>query len=109
MDIAPAEQSAARRLVLAASDHVLDIGCGDSLATAGFEIVSERERRDVALADFARQQARTGAGPATLGVHTFMAARRPEMVHNMSESISAGRISPVELITRMVGPKLKRL
>jgi ubiquinone/menaquinone biosynthesis C-methylase UbiE len=75
----------------------------DALSSAGFAIVSERERRDVALDYFARQRAQGGtAGPAALGVHTLMGARRPEMVRNMSESISAGRISPVELVARKI-------
>jgi len=74
----------------------------DALAAAGFEIVSERERRDVALAYFARQRAQVAAAPAALGVHTLMGARRPEMVRNMSESIAAGRIAPVEMIARKV-------
>ncbi|HKS60799.1 MAG TPA: methyltransferase domain-containing protein [Xanthobacteraceae bacterium] len=72
----------------------------DALVAAGFEIVSERERRDVALDYFARQRAQVAAAPAALGVHTLMGARRPEMVRNMSESISAGRIAPVEMIAR---------
>jgi SAM-dependent methyltransferase len=78
----------------------------EALLNAGFDIVSERERRDVALAYFARQQAQTAAGPAPLGVHTLMGGRRPEMVRNMSESISVGRISPVELIARKVEVQL---
>jgi SAM-dependent methyltransferase len=72
----------------------------DALSSAGFEIASERERRDVALAYFARQRAQSAAGPAALGVHTLMGARRPDMVRNMSESISDGRIAPVEIIAR---------
>lgn len=73
----------------------------DALSKAGFEIVSERDRRDVALDYFARQKAQAAAtGPAPLGVHTLMGARRPEMIRNMSESISDGLIAPVEIIAR---------
>jgi ubiquinone/menaquinone biosynthesis C-methylase UbiE len=73
----------------------------DALSAAGFEIVSERERRDVALEYFALQRAQVAAAAsAALGVHTLMGARRPEMVRNMSESIAAGRIAPVEIIAR---------
>ena len=72
----------------------------DALCAAAFEIVSERERRDVALDYFARQRAQAAAGPLPLGVHTLMGARRPELVRNMSESIAAGRIAPVEIIAR---------
>ena len=74
----------------------------EALAAAGFEIVSERERRDVAIDYFARQRAQVSAGPAPLGVHTLMGARRPELVRNMSESIAAGRIAPVEIIARKI-------
>jgi SAM-dependent methyltransferase len=72
----------------------------DLLSSVGFEVVSERDRRDVALDYFARQRVQAADRPAALGVHTLMGARRPEMVRNMSESISAGRISPVEVIAR---------
>lgn len=73
----------------------------DALSAAGFEIVSDRNRRDVALDYFAQQRAQVAAaGPAALGVHTLMGVRRPEMVRNMSESIAAGRIAPVEIIAR---------
>jgi len=72
----------------------------DTLSAAGFEILSECERRDVALDHFARQRAQAAARPAPLGVHTLMGARRPELVRNMSESIAAGRIAPVEIIAR---------
>ncbi|WP_439402005.1 class I SAM-dependent methyltransferase [Bradyrhizobium sp. DASA03068] len=72
----------------------------DALSTAGFELMSDRQRRDVALEYFARQRAQVAAGPVALGVHTLMGARRPEMVRNMSEGISDGRITPVEIIAR---------
>jgi ubiquinone/menaquinone biosynthesis C-methylase UbiE len=72
----------------------------DMLSATGFEILSERQRRDVALDYFARQRARTATGTAALGVQTLMGTRRPQMVRNMSESISAGRIAPVEIIAR---------
>jgi ubiquinone/menaquinone biosynthesis C-methylase UbiE len=72
----------------------------DALSAAGFEIISERNRRDVALDYFARQRARAATGTAALGVQTLMGARRPQMVRNMSESISAGGIAPVEVIAR---------
>jgi ubiquinone/menaquinone biosynthesis C-methylase UbiE len=72
----------------------------DALSAAGFEILSERDGRHVALDHFARQRAQTAARPATLGVHTLMGARRPEMVRNMSETIAAGRIAPVEIVAR---------
>ena len=72
----------------------------DALSAAGFQILSERERRDAALDYFARQRAQVATGPAALGVHTLMGERRPEMVRNMSETIAAGRIAPVEIVAR---------
>lgn len=72
----------------------------DALSAAGFEILSERQRRDVALDYFARQRAQAVTGPAALGVHILMGARRPEMVRNMSDGISAGLIAPIEIIVR---------
>jgi hypothetical protein len=72
----------------------------DALSAAGFEIVSERQRRDVALDYFARQRAQSAKGRAVLGVQTLMGARRPQMVQNMTESISASLIAPVEIIAR---------
>lgn len=70
----------------------------DALLTAGFEILSERERRDAALDHFARQRGQVTNVPAALGIHTLMGERRPEMVRNMSEAIVAGRIAPVEIV-----------
>lgn len=72
----------------------------DMLSAAGFEILSERRRREFALDYFERQRAQAATAPAALGVHTLFGARRPQMVRNMSESISAGRIAPVEIIAR---------
>jgi ubiquinone/menaquinone biosynthesis C-methylase UbiE len=72
----------------------------DTLSAAGFEILSERQQRDVALEYFARQRAQAATGRTVLGVQTLMGARRPEMVRNMSESIADGRIAPVEIIAR---------
>jgi SAM-dependent methyltransferase len=74
----------------------------DALTAAGFEILSERECRDVAVAYFERQRAQVAAagGPPPLGVHTLMGARRPELVRNMTANIIAGRIAPVEIIAR---------
>lgn len=74
----------------------------NALVAAGFKIVSERERRDVAVAYFARQrkQMADASGPPPLGVHTLMGERRPDLVRNMTEGITAGRIAPVEIVAR---------
>ena len=74
----------------------------DALATAGFEILSERNRRDFALAYFKQLQSRASAatGPGPLGLHTLMGERRQDQVRNMIESISIGRIAPFEFVAR---------
>jgi len=72
----------------------------EALSAAGFEFISERNRRDVALNYFAQQRANAATGSTALGVQTLMGARRPQMVRNMIETISAGRIAPVEIIAR---------
>ena len=69
-----------------------------ALAATGFDLISERNRRDFALAYFAGQKAATGA-PPPLGLHTLMGARRKE-VQNMIVNISAGIIAPVELVAK---------
>jgi ubiquinone/menaquinone biosynthesis C-methylase UbiE len=75
-----------------------------ALLSAGFEIVSERSRKDFALAYFDEQQAKLAAAstPPPLGLHTLMGERRPSQVRNMIQAISAGLIVPVELITRRI-------
>jgi ubiquinone/menaquinone biosynthesis C-methylase UbiE len=75
-----------------------------ALHRAGFEILSERNRRDFALAYFNDLRSRTPAAgvPAPLGLQTLMGERRPHQIKNMFESISAGIIAPVELIVRKV-------
>lgn len=75
-----------------------------ALRSAGFEILAERSRRDFALAYFAEQRAKVAAGetPASIGFHTLMGERRPAQVRNMFDSVSAGRIAPVELIARKI-------
>ncbi len=75
-----------------------------SLQRAGFEILSERNRRDFGLAYFndLRSRAPAATAPAPLGLHTLMGERRPHQIKNMLESISSGTIAPVELIARKV-------
>ncbi|WBL77272.1 methyltransferase domain-containing protein [Bradyrhizobium xenonodulans] len=73
-----------------------------ALQRAGFEILSERNRKDFALAYFADLRARSlpagVAGP--LGLHTLMGERRQDQIRNMMTCISKGIIAPCELIAR---------
>jgi SAM-dependent methyltransferase len=73
-----------------------------ALERAGFEILSERNRRDFALAYFEglRSSALTASGPAPLGLHTLMGDRRQDQIKNMIASLAKGVIAPVELIAR---------
>jgi ubiquinone/menaquinone biosynthesis C-methylase UbiE len=73
-----------------------------ALQSAGFEILSERNRREFALAYFndLRSRGEAASTPAPLGLHTLMGERRQDQIKNMIESISTGIIAPVELIVR---------
>ena len=73
-----------------------------ALESAGFEILSERNRKDFALAYFndLRSRAQVASTPAPLGLHTLMGEKRQAQITNMIESISAGIIAPIELIAR---------
>lgn len=75
-----------------------------ALKAAGFEVVSERNRREYALDFFAKLRARMAAagGPPPLGLHVLMGEGRAEKMANMVENISKGRIAPVEMIARKV-------
>jgi hypothetical protein len=74
----------------------------EALQAAGFAVTAERNRRDFALAFFAELRAKTAAagGPPPLGLHLLMGKSTPEKVQNMIDTISKGRIAPVELIAR---------
>jgi ubiquinone/menaquinone biosynthesis C-methylase UbiE len=72
-----------------------------ALQSAGFEILSERDRTDFALTHFHLQSKMAASErPPPLGLHTLMGERRRDQVRNMIESISAGRIAPIEMIAR---------
>lgn len=66
-----------------------------ALERAGFEILSERNRKDFALGYFADQKARaTAAGAAAaLGLQTLMGEKRQEQIRNMMTCISKGIIA----------------
>lgn len=73
-----------------------------ALEQAGFEILSERNRKDFALAYFADQKARSAAAgtAGALGLHTLMGERRQDQIRNMVTCISNGIIAPCELVAR---------
>ena len=71
-----------------------------ALERAGFNILSERNRRDFALDFFAQLQARmvNADGPSPLGLHILMGSTAPMKVKNMIENISRNIIAPVEIV-----------
>lgn len=74
------------------------------LEEAGFELVTERDRREFALEFFSELQARAASrhGPPPLGIHILMGRTAPDKVSNMIANVSAGLIAPVELVARKV-------
>lgn len=71
------------------------------LTAAGFTMVSERVRRDFALEFFRQMRERLRLrGPSPLGLQLLMGANAGEKIANLTSSIEAGRLAPVEIITR---------
>ena len=73
-----------------------------ALMAAGFTIVSERNRREFALAFFERLKADAAVaeGPPPLGLHILMGKETPTKIQNMIENVSRNRVAPIELIAR---------
>jgi SAM-dependent methyltransferase len=76
-----------------------------ALDTAGFDLLTERNRRDWALEFFQnlRAKAASAGGPPPLGIHLVMGETAGEKVANMLKCITAGIIAPVQLIARKPG------
>lgn len=74
---------------------------------AGFNVVSEDNRRDFALEFFRqlREKTQASGGPPPLGLHTLMQESTLTKVGNMIANISNGTIAPVEIIVRK--PQIK--
>jgi ubiquinone/menaquinone biosynthesis C-methylase UbiE len=75
-----------------------------ALMAAGFEIVSERNRREFALKFFEHLKAvsETREGPTPLGLHLLMGKEAPTKIQNMIENVSRNRVAPIELIARKI-------
>lgn len=72
-----------------------------ALADAGFTIVSERDRRELAIDFLYRMRARvTESGPPPLGLHLLMGADARAKVGNILAALEAGVVAPIELIAR---------
>jgi ubiquinone/menaquinone biosynthesis C-methylase UbiE len=74
--------------------------------SAGFVVMAEQDRRELALEYFARQRAAGEAGRlgSPIGLHLLMGSRREAQVRHMSESIAQGDLSP-RLITVQLSPR----
>ena len=72
-----------------------------AIEAAGLAIVSERNRREFALAFFQRMKARAAqGGPPPLGLHIMMVEDAPAKVANMIANLERALIAPVEMIAR---------
>jgi ubiquinone/menaquinone biosynthesis C-methylase UbiE len=74
------------------------------LSAEGFEVVKERDRRQLAV-DFYRERmanAAKRAGRPLLSVPIYMGANAAKKVANMNELLERGTIAPVEMICRRV-------
>jgi ubiquinone/menaquinone biosynthesis C-methylase UbiE len=73
-----------------------------SLDSAGFRILRQRDRRQFALewTEKMRAQAASSAVPVH-GVQVLMSDRMPEMIKNVTAAIASGVLEPVELVTSL--------
>ena len=72
------------------------------LREKGFEIQSERDRRDFAITFFEEMMSRQkrSGGPPALGTHLVMGPDAAQKFSNVASNIKDGLVSPVELIAR---------
>lgn len=69
------------------------------LRAAGFEVVAQRSRREVALAFFRELRARIAqSGAPPLGLHIVMGPTTPQKIANMVSALETGLIAPTEII-----------
>ena len=73
-----------------------------ALTSAGFRVLTERDRKAFALEYFAQQQARTSGLAPPLGLHLLMGERRREQVHNMIASLASGLLAPFEIVAEKI-------
>lgn len=72
------------------------------LAAAGFQIVSETNRREFAIEAIRKRTRTAPSGPPPLGRHTLLGAAAPQMSANLLAMLEQGMIAPVEIICRAV-------
>ena len=71
-----------------------------ALRGAGFEVVEERDRRELALAGFRKGRERKAVGGPALGPGLVMGPDAATKVANMVAGLERGVIAPVEMICR---------
>jgi SAM-dependent methyltransferase len=73
-----------------------------ALDEAGFKITAERDRCDFAIEFFAglRKRMQAAGGPPPLGLHLLLGDTATMKVRNMMDNVTAGRVSPVEMIAQ---------
>ncbi len=76
----------------------------DALIAAGFRIISQTDRTEMAKAFFAQMAEKAGetTKPPPLGLHLIMGPDAPAKVRNMVMGIHGGQIAPVEIIARLL-------
>jgi ubiquinone/menaquinone biosynthesis C-methylase UbiE len=73
----------------------------EALGAAGFDVISERNQRQMALDFFARIRTRMAAsGPPPLGLHILMGKVAPQKIANLVTMLEHGIIAPIEIIAR---------
>ena len=76
----------------------------ETLKATGFEIISEHNRRQLALEFFSEQRTQRidSKKPPALGLHLVMGDSISSKMNNVVKSISSGYLAPVELIVRKI-------
>ncbi len=71
-----------------------------ALHSAGFSVLSERNRREFAIDFFAQMKAKMmkSSGPPPLGLHLLMGDTAQQKIKNMVDNIARSIIAPVEII-----------
>jgi ubiquinone/menaquinone biosynthesis C-methylase UbiE len=74
------------------------------LDAAGFQVQSERNRREFAIEFFDQMRARAAqsGGPPALGLHILIGPSTPQKVGNMIDNLERGLIAPTEIICRAI-------
>ncbi|HKR49901.1 MAG TPA: class I SAM-dependent methyltransferase [Pseudonocardiaceae bacterium] len=85
---------------VAATSFLLDpAGYRQLLGEAGFEVFSDRNRREFALDSFAQLRTRIARdGPPPLGLHIMFGADHAAKTANLFDNLRRGEIAPVEMV-----------